>query len=162
MFFKLVQNSTAFGIELELTPSEVIAPIGTQVMFTCKYHKELSPDLYISIESLVYVVYDLKERRYSGGAETSFYIVVGIIQQTIRCVVRNKDMQEVGSIKAFVSPGLKINQSTKKTLFVLIRFIVYLELLNFGSFFFVCLRWYHWKAVKFRKVYVNSGVNHSI
>ncbi|XP_072390119.1 basement membrane-specific heparan sulfate proteoglycan core protein isoform X28 [Diabrotica undecimpunctata] len=96
-------NSTSVGgIEMEITPSEVVAPIGTQVRFTCKYRKASSPDLYISIESLN--IHDIQETRYPGGAATSFTHIVSFNPQTIRCVVRNKARMEIGNIYVFVTP----------------------------------------------------------
>ncbi|XP_028137681.2 basement membrane-specific heparan sulfate proteoglycan core protein isoform X7 [Diabrotica virgifera virgifera] len=95
-------STTVGGIEMEITPSEVVAPIGTQVRFTCKYRKASSPDLYISIESLN--IHDIQETRYPGGAATSFTHVVSFNPQTIRCVVRNKARMEIGNIYVFVAP----------------------------------------------------------
>ncbi|XP_074025385.1 basement membrane-specific heparan sulfate proteoglycan core protein isoform X7 [Leptinotarsa decemlineata] len=91
------------GLEMEMTPAKVVAPIGTQVQITCKFRSESAKDLYLSIESLN--SHDFKETRYNGGATTTFYHVVSCNQQTIRCVVRNKERIEVGRINVLVSPA---------------------------------------------------------
>ncbi|KAJ8950523.1 hypothetical protein NQ318_015267 [Aromia moschata] len=93
------------GVEMEMTPSKVVAPIGTQVLFTCKYRSQFSSDLYIAIESLS--IHDYKETKYPGGAQTTFYHVVGCNQQKIRCVVRDKQGREVGAINVLVNPELR-------------------------------------------------------
>ncbi|KAJ8967223.1 hypothetical protein NQ314_003001, partial [Rhamnusium bicolor] len=91
------------GVEMEMTPSKVVAPIGTQIPFTCKYRSRSSSDLYITIEPLSF--HDYKETRYPGGAQITFYHVVGCTRQKIRCVVHNKQGRQVGVINVFVYPA---------------------------------------------------------
>lgn len=97
------------GIEMEVTPSQVIAPVGTQIPFTCKYRSQSSADLYITVESMNSHYYN--ETRYPGGAQTTFYYVVGCNRQTIRCILHDRYGQQVGLISVLVYPGLSQIQS---------------------------------------------------
>lgn len=109
-FFKKSDlNSTVvhiMGVKMEITPSKVNAPIGSQVLFTCKYWSSTTSPLFISVDSLN--VFDVKETRFDDGAQLTFHYVVSCNQQTVRCIVRNKNDFEVGRINVLVSPGLSI------------------------------------------------------
>lgn len=97
---------------MEMTPSRVIAPVGTQIPFTCKYRSQSSADLYITVESLNSHYYN--ETRYLGGAQMTFYHVVGCNRQTIRCILSDRYGQQVGVINVFVYPGLRRIRSQYK------------------------------------------------
>lgn len=94
---------------MEITPSKVNAPIGSQVLFTCKYWSSSASHLYISVDSLN--VFEVKETRYDEGAQLTFHYVVSCNQQTVTCIVRNKNNFEVGRINVLVSPGLNTKLS---------------------------------------------------
>lgn len=90
---------------MEMTPSQVTAPIGKQVQFTCKYWSKTSEELKIMINGLS--IYDIHEMRNADGARVTFYHVVSCYQQTITCVVLNQYNTTRGLITVLVQPGLR-------------------------------------------------------
>lgn len=88
-----------------MSPPQVNSPIGSQVFFTCKYWSSMASELYITVDSLN--VFDVKQTRFDGGAQLTFYFVIGCNQQNVSCIVHNKNNNfEVERINVLVSPGL--------------------------------------------------------
>lgn len=92
------------GFKMEITPSIVKAPVGSQVLFTCKYWSSAASDLNITVESSN--VYDVEQTRFDGGAQLTFHHVVSSDQHNVKCIVSNNKNLEIGLINVMVSPGL--------------------------------------------------------
>lgn len=107
-FFKKSDiNSTVahiMSVRMEITPSKVVAPIGSQVLFTCKYWSLTASQLFISVDNLN--VYDVNKTRFDEGDQLTYHHVVSSNQQTVTCFARNKNQFEVGRVNVLVSPGL--------------------------------------------------------
>nr|CAH7733355.1 unnamed protein product [Callosobruchus chinensis] len=93
------QEGTLIKVDMEIHPPTVVAPIGTQVKFSCKFLSEEYSGLNITVEGLN--LYNFE----TVGNETTFYHVVGCFQQQVRCVARNRLNQEVGYVSAVVYPA---------------------------------------------------------
>lgn len=94
------------GISLEIIPSEVHAPPGTRIQFTCKY---TSPEpleiVVIEYGKPVFRADDVYQR-WEKAAKKSWFSIVGDNQSVIQCMVRKMDATVVGLISSRVYPGL--------------------------------------------------------
>lgn len=93
---------------MELTPTEVHAPVGAYVTFRCKYqnHEQLN---IVIIENGVatYRDTDYYLRCNDSGSKT-WTIRVGFNPTFIQCMIQNKQRFVVGVLTARLYPGLKL------------------------------------------------------
>ncbi|XP_066260113.1 basement membrane-specific heparan sulfate proteoglycan core protein isoform X1 [Euwallacea similis] len=95
-------------VQVVMSPPRVVAPIGKQVFFVCTYRTEkFNPDLHIIIENestgLRTEIKDLLH--YPGGAQASFYGIVGCVRHTIRCIIENRIHEQLGWVDATLIPA---------------------------------------------------------
>lgn len=136
---------TLDGVRLELSPSKVIAPPGTEIQFVCKYHSH--EELKIVIREVGKPLIFRNSDLYSSchfGAQKQFHTRVSSVPTVIQCYVKNMDDYIVGVIISRIYPGLKypkillyVQMSTKRLLEVLLVlvFFIFRERVKIWFFF---------------------------
>lgn len=94
------------GISLEIIPSEVHAPPGTRIQFTCKYRSPEPLEIVVIEYGKPVFRADDVYHRWEKGAKKSWFSIVGERQSVIQCMVRKMDETVVGLISSRVYPGL--------------------------------------------------------
>lgn len=95
------------GVMMELTPTDVYAPVGAQVVFTCKYHNDEKLDILI-LENGIPMFRDTDiYMRCEGSAYKKWLVQVNPQPTFIQCMIRNKQSFVVGVLTARLYPGLK-------------------------------------------------------
>ncbi|KAL1514177.1 hypothetical protein ABEB36_003476 [Hypothenemus hampei] len=95
-------------VRVIMSPPKVVAPIGQQIAFTCTYlAQNLTSDLRIVVENHNSGLRtELKDfLRVNGGAQASFYAVVGCTRQTVTCYILNRRDTVVGSVSVALVPA---------------------------------------------------------
>lgn len=99
-------TKTLDGISLEITPSQVIAPPGTLINFTCKYHSQEPLEIIVIEHGRPAFSVDDAYQSYEKGARKSWFTTVDERATIVQCMVRKMDEFVVGLISARVYPGL--------------------------------------------------------
>lgn len=94
------------GISLEIIPSEVHAPPGTRIQFTCKYRSPEPLEIVVIERGKPAFRADDAYRSWDKGAKKSWFSIVGENPTVIQCMVRKMDEMVVGLISSRVYPGL--------------------------------------------------------
>lgn len=94
------------GISLELIPSEVHAPPGSRIQFTCKYTSPEQLEIVVIEHGRPAFRSDDEYNILEKGAKKSWFSIVGPNPQVVQCMVRKMDYTVVGLISSRVYPGL--------------------------------------------------------
>lgn len=94
------------GISLEIIPSEVRAPPGTRIQFTCKYRSPEPLEIVVIEQGRAAFRADDVFDRWEKGAKKSWFSIVNKNPTVVQCMVRKMDQMVVGLISSRVYPGL--------------------------------------------------------
>ncbi|XP_030745032.1 basement membrane-specific heparan sulfate proteoglycan core protein isoform X3 [Sitophilus oryzae] len=95
-------------IGIEITPPRVVAPVGFQQEITCRYRTKnviRNYDFLVRNLNTSYETRLTNTVRFKGGAQASFYSVVGCTEQTYQCVIVTKEGYKIGAVNVVVKPA---------------------------------------------------------
>lgn len=92
---------------MEISPSQVIAPPGTLIKFTCKYRSEEPLEIVVIEHGRPTFRVTDAYQKFEKGARKTWWSTVGDKPSLVQCMVRRMDEFIVGLISSRVYPGLE-------------------------------------------------------
>jgi hypothetical protein len=103
---------------LELMPSRVTRPVGTEITFSCSYHSNEELTIEFSVEPTTpepppSPTYTDSFMRYEWGSKRLKTVFIHPYHRLVICRVRNKEGIAVGEITSMIYPGVLTCSFTK-------------------------------------------------